>query len=93
LVDHILLLREVIEHPERIQKGETFTYFIGDYCRRLGRQKMRRTRQQQRLQWQTDWIWHVDHRHPIAYKNDCTQQFTDAKLVDKKIPWMKDKPT
>ncbi len=46
LVDHILLLREVTKHPEMTQKGETFTYFIDHYCRRLGRQKIRRTRQQ-----------------------------------------------
>lgn len=37
LVDHILLLREVIKHPEMTQRGETLPYFIGDYCRRKGR--------------------------------------------------------
>ncbi|CAF0919783.1 unnamed protein product, partial [Adineta steineri] len=41
-------------------------------------------RQQQKLPWQIEWIWHVHRLHPIAYSNDCIDQLPDHKVVDKK---------
>ncbi len=39
-------------------------------------------KQQLKLPWQIEWIWHVHRLHPIAYDKDC-QQLLDRKLVDK----------
>jgi hypothetical protein len=33
LIDHVLLLRQVISHPEMTQKGPMLHYFIKDYCK------------------------------------------------------------
>ncbi len=40
LIDHILLLRQVISHPEMIQEGPMLDYFIKDYCKRMAKLKM-----------------------------------------------------
>ncbi|CAF4168342.1 unnamed protein product [Adineta steineri] len=40
LVDHILLLRKVISHPEMTEQGAKLDYFIQDYCKRMAHQVM-----------------------------------------------------
>jgi hypothetical protein len=45
--------------------------------------EMKTEKQQSRLPWQTDWIWHVHRLHPIHYLNDCRKQLRDG-LVQKK---------
>ncbi|CAF1472414.1 unnamed protein product, partial [Rotaria sordida] len=83
-VDHIVLLRRVIAHPEMTQQGETLNYYIDDYCRRMAHPGIATKHKQRRLPWQIDWIWHVHRLHPIAYDNDCTKQLPNGILVDKK---------
>jgi hypothetical protein len=39
LVDHIILLRQVIAHSEMMQ-GERLNRFIEEYCRRMSQQEM-----------------------------------------------------
>ncbi|CAF2154528.1 unnamed protein product [Rotaria magnacalcarata] len=84
LVDHIVLLRQVVAHPEMNQPGETLNYFIKDYCRRFASRGIRTKRQQRRLPWQTEWIWHVHRLHPLTYYDDCTKIPSNGKLIDKK---------
>ncbi|CAF3687059.1 unnamed protein product [Rotaria sp. Silwood1] len=84
LIDHILLLRQVIAHQEMIQKGEVLDYYIEDYCKRMSDQTMMTIHQQLELPWQIDWIWHVHRLHPIAYNNDCIRQLSSGQLVDKR---------
>ena len=83
LVEHIILLRSVIQHPEITKEGPTLDFFIQDYCQRMIDGEMKTEEQQSRLPWQTDWIWHVHRLHPIHYLNDCTKQLRDG-LVQKK---------
>ncbi|CAF3514463.1 unnamed protein product [Rotaria sp. Silwood1] len=85
LVDHILLLRQVIAQPELTQEGPTLDHFIDDYCNRMARQDMKSKQQQLKLPLETEWIWHVHRLHPLSYHNDCTKQLPSGKLVDKKI--------
>ncbi|CAF1299943.1 unnamed protein product [Rotaria sordida] len=85
LVDHILLLRQVINHPEMTQQGDVLENFIKDYCEKMARQEMKFRHQQLELPWQIDWIWHVHRLHPLAYYNDCCKQLTDGEPVDQKI--------
>ena len=84
LTDHILLLRQVIAHPEMMQEGPMLDYFIKDYCKRMAQQEMTAKREQLKLPWQIEWIWHVHRLHPLAYEKDC-QQLSDGKLVDKMV--------
>ncbi|CAF4243823.1 unnamed protein product, partial [Rotaria sordida] len=88
-VDHIILLRRVIAHPEMTQQGETLNYFIEDYCRRMAHQAITTRYKQSRLPWEIDWIWHVHRLHPIAYNNDCIKQLPNGKLVDKRYQRLK----
>ncbi|CAF3325772.1 unnamed protein product [Rotaria sp. Silwood2] len=83
LVDHILLLRQVITHPEMIEKGDKLEFFIQDYCHRMSNNQMMSKRQQSQLPWQIDWIWHVHRLHPIAYYNDCIKQIPGSYFIDK----------
>ncbi|CAF1256041.1 unnamed protein product [Adineta steineri] len=83
LVDHVLLLRKVISHPEMTEQGVELDYFIQDYCKRMAQQEMISKKQQLKLPWQIEWIWHVHRLHPIAYFNDCTKQLQGGNLVDK----------
>jgi hypothetical protein len=48
LVDHALLLRQVIAHPEMTKEGETLDYFIKEYCHRMLNNQMS-TRDQQSI--------------------------------------------
>lgn len=64
LVDHVVLLRQVIAHPEIMQQGEVLNSFIEDYCKRMSQQQMKTKYQQRRLPWQIEWIWHVHRLHP-----------------------------
>ena len=89
LVDHILLLRKVINNPEMTTEGPTLDYYIRDYCKRMGQNAMKTEKQQFKLPWQTEWIWHVHRLHPIAYIHDCINQLPDGKLVDKKYTKLK----
>jgi len=84
LVDHILLLRQVIAHPEMIEKGEKLNSFVHDYCHRMSKNEMMSKRRQLELPWQIDWIWHVHRLHPINYLNDCIQQVPGGYFIDKK---------
>jgi hypothetical protein len=84
LIDHVVLLRQVIAHPEMMRQGELLNSFIEDYCRRMSQQTMTTKYQQRRLPWQIEWIWHVHRLHPVAYNNDCTKQLPSRRLVDKK---------
>ncbi|CAF1329833.1 unnamed protein product [Adineta steineri] len=89
LVDHVLLLRKVISHPEMTEQGAELDYFIQDYCKRMAQQEMISKKQQLKLPWQTEWIWHVHRLHPIAYFNDCTKQlqvFTSIKNDSSFVP-------
>ncbi|CAF1244041.1 unnamed protein product [Rotaria sordida] len=88
-VDHIILLRRVIAHPEMTQQGETLNYFIEDYCRRMAHQATTTRHKQSRLSWEIDWIWHVHRLHPIAYNNDCIKQLPNGKVVDKRYRRLK----
>ncbi|CAF3110031.1 unnamed protein product [Rotaria sp. Silwood2] len=85
LVDHILLLRKVIAHPEITQEGPLLDYFVNDYCNRMARQEMQTRDQQMKLPWQTEWIWHVHRLHPLNYQADCTKQLLNEQIVDKKV--------
>ncbi|CAF5084424.1 unnamed protein product, partial [Rotaria sp. Silwood1] len=85
LIEHILLLRKVINHPEMSQEGPELNYYINDYCKRMSKGKMRTYDQQENLPWQLEWICHVHRLHPLAYLNDCNKQLSDE-LVDKKCP-------
>ncbi|CAF1237433.1 unnamed protein product [Adineta steineri] len=84
LVDHVLLLRQVIKHSEIWQQEKKLNSFVEDYCRRMAYQAFTTQRQQQKLPWQIEWIWHVHRLHPIAYNNDCINQLPDHKVVNKK---------
>ncbi|CAF3119905.1 unnamed protein product [Rotaria sp. Silwood2] len=88
-VDHIVLLRRVIEHPEMTQEGEALNYFIEDYCRRMAHQAITARHKQWRLPWQIDWLWHAHRLHTIAYNDDCTKQLADGKFVDKRYRRLK----
>jgi hypothetical protein len=81
-VEHILLLRKVINHPEMKKEGPLLDSVIQDYCQRMARDEMRTTDQQLKLPWQIEWIWHVHRLHPLTYLNDCSTQLSDG-LVDK----------
>ncbi|CAF1579869.1 unnamed protein product [Rotaria magnacalcarata] len=74
LVDHILLLRQVSNHPEMTEKGEKLDFYIQDYCYRMSKNQIMSKRQQSELSWQTDWMWQVHRLHPVAYYNDCIKQ-------------------
>ncbi|CAF1079731.1 unnamed protein product, partial [Rotaria magnacalcarata] len=54
LVDHILLLRQVSNHPEMTEKGEKLDFYIQDYCYRMSKNQIMSKRQQSELSWQTD---------------------------------------
>lgn len=54
LVDHALLLRQVIAHPEMTKEGETLNYFIKEYCYYMAANKMSTLVQQANLSWQLD---------------------------------------
>ncbi|CAF4187705.1 unnamed protein product [Rotaria socialis] len=79
LVDHILLLRQVSNHPEMTEKGEKLDFYVQDYCYRMSKNQIMSKRQQSELSWQTDWIWQVHRLHPIAYYNDCIKQIPAKK--------------
>ncbi|CAF1137414.1 unnamed protein product [Rotaria sordida] len=85
LVDHILLLRQVIAQPELSQEGPVLDHFINDYCNRMAQQNMKNKHQQLKLPLEIEWIWHVHRLHPLIYHNDCTTQLPGRKLVDKKV--------
>ncbi|CAF3414249.1 unnamed protein product [Rotaria sp. Silwood2] len=85
LVDHILLLGQVIAQPEMTQEGPTLDHFINDYCSRMAQQNMTNKHQQMKLPLETEWIWHVHRLHPLNYLNDCTKQLPGRKLIDKKV--------
>ena len=85
LVDHVLLLRRVIHHPEMIEKGDKLTYFVREYCQRMGENQMFTKHQQSQLSWEIDWIWHVHRLHPLAYLDDCVTQIPGGYLIDKRI--------
>jgi hypothetical protein len=82
LVEHILLLRKVIDHPEMTKEGTILNNCINDYCRRMAQGKMRTTAEQSKLPWQIEWIWHVHRLHPLHYLNDCYKQISGG-VVDK----------
>jgi hypothetical protein len=44
--------------------------------------RLRTEKQQSKLPWQIEWIWHVHRLHPLEYLNDCTKQLSH-RLVDK----------
>jgi hypothetical protein len=85
LVDHILLLRQVIAHPEMTEKGDKLDYIIQDYCHRMSNNQLMSKYQQSNLPCQIEWIWHVHRLHPVAYLNDCTKQIPGNYFIDKKI--------
>jgi hypothetical protein len=70
LIDHVLLLRQVMSHPEMTQRGPMLDYFIKDYCKRMAQKEMTTKHQQLKLPWQVEWIWHV-HRHPMHSFHQC----------------------
>jgi len=82
-VEHLLLLRKVINHPEMRKEGPLLDSFIQDYCQRMVRGEMKTADQQLILPWEIEWIWHVHRLHPLEYLNDCRNQLADG-LVDKK---------
>lgn len=84
LVDHIVLLRQVIAHPEMIEMGDKLDNVIQDYCDRMSKNKLMSKYQQLNLPWQIEWIWHVHRLHPIAYLNDCIKQIPGSYFIDKK---------
>ena len=84
LIDHILLLRRVIAHPEMTQEGPVLNYYIQDYCKRMGQKEMATAKQQLKLPWQVEWIWHVHRLHPLNYDKDC-KAFGNGEVVDKKV--------
>ncbi|CAF1361254.1 unnamed protein product [Adineta steineri] len=69
LVDHILLLRKVISHPEMTEQGAKLDYFIQDYCKRMAHQVMI-TRENEMIvpTFDIDIIWHSHMRRPIHYR-------------------------
>jgi len=50
----------------------------------MAQQEMTTKRQQLKLPWQIEWIWHVHRLHPLVYEKDC-KQLPDGKLVDKMV--------
>jgi hypothetical protein len=83
LVEHILLLRAVINHPDVTKDGPLLDYLVKDYCKRMAQDEMRTKDQQSKLPWQIEWIWHVHRLHPLAYLNDCSKLSNG--LVDKEV--------
>ncbi len=88
LVEHILLLRKVIDDPEMTKEGLTLSFFILDYCKRMGQNEMRTKDQQSKLPWQIEWIWHVHRLHPLHYFNDCQKQLSGGLVTkqEQRIP-------
>lgn len=84
LVDHVLLLRRVISNPGMTIEGPMLDYFIKDYCKRMAQQEMTTKKQQLKLPWQVEWIWHVHRLHPLIYDKDC-KSLPGGALVDKKV--------
>ena len=82
LVEHIFLLRKVIQNPKVCVQGVELDRLIQDYCQRMASGQMRKQRVQETLPWEIEWIWHVHRLHPIDYLNDCKNQLRDG-LVDK----------
>jgi len=82
LVEHIFLLRKVIQNPKVCAQGVELDRLIQDYCQRMASGQMRKQRVQETLPWEIEWIWHVHRLHPIDYLNDCKNQLRDG-LVDK----------
>ncbi|CAF2705453.1 unnamed protein product [Rotaria sp. Silwood2] len=85
LVEHILLLRQVIAHPEMTNDGQRLDHFINDYCERMARLEIINKDQHMHLPWEIEWIWHVHRLHPVNYSNDCTKQLSDGEILDKKV--------
>ena len=91
LVEHILLLRQVIHHPQMTEDGEILTNFIDIYCQKMSQGQMQTAQQQVDLPWQVEWIWHVHRLHPLNYLDDCTKQL-QCGLIDKQITKINRKP-
>ena len=83
LIDHILLLRRVLGHPEMTREGPMLDHFINEYRRRMTEQEMTTKQQQLALPWQVEWIWHIHRLHPLDYDKDC-KAFGSRILIDKK---------
>ena len=83
LVEHILLLRKVINHPEMTRKGTELDYFIQAYSKKMTNNEMTTKEEQLAIPWQIEWIWHVHRLHPRNYLNDCQKQLSQG-LVNKK---------
>ncbi|CAF3631635.1 unnamed protein product [Rotaria sp. Silwood1] len=71
LVDHIILLRQGIAHPEMTAQGQLLNYFVNEYCKLMTANKMISKWQQVELLWEIEWIWHVYCLHAISYSHDC----------------------
>jgi len=50
----------------------------------MAQEEMVNKKQQLRLPWEIEWIWHVHRLHPLVYDKDC-KQLPDGKLVDKMV--------
>ena len=82
LVEHIILLRKVIQHPEMTTQGPILDSYINNYRKRMAQGRLRTENQQSKLPWQIEWIWHVHRLHSLEYLIDCESQLTHE-LVDK----------
>jgi hypothetical protein len=83
-IEHILLLRQVIQHAEMRIKGTSLDSFIKTYCMKMSQSEMNSADQQSKLPREIEWIWHVHRLHPLKYLNDCNKQLSTG-LVDKKM--------
>lgn len=84
LVEHVLLLRRVIAHPQLAEQSDTLHAAVNEYCYRMGNKAMFSSFQQETLPWQIDWIWHVHRLHPVAYLRDCQEQIPGSYVIDKR---------
>ena len=51
LIEHVLLLRRVITHPQMVEKGPTLIAAVNEYCHLMATQRMRSSFQQADLPW------------------------------------------
>ncbi|CAF3296257.1 unnamed protein product, partial [Rotaria sp. Silwood2] len=87
-IDHILLLRKVINHSDMTQDRKLLNQYIDEYCQKMAREEMVTDDQRSQLSWEILWIWHVHRLHPLAYYNDCTSQLPNGQLVDPKVQYV-----
>ncbi|UJR16953.1 hypothetical protein I4U23_003851 [Adineta vaga] len=87
LVDHILLLRQVIGQPEMIHDEKLLNHSIKEYCQKMAREEILTEYRQSKLSLPILWIWHLHRLYPLTYYKDCTSQLPDGQLCDPSISY------